>query len=72
MSEHSATPPEAIERWEVAGGTWRLARLEEDRATVELLRCDGGEIVEVLTLRDPRDIRWAAIQRAAAAPATGE
>lgn len=58
-------PPEAVDRWELSGGTWRLARLGEDRATVELLRCDGGEVVERLELREPRDLRWAAVQAAA-------
>lgn len=57
--------PAAIDRWELSGGTWRLASLDERHATVELLRCDGGEVADVLTLRDPHDLRWAAVQRAA-------
>ncbi|CAG7605726.1 flavin reductase family protein [Leucobacter soli] len=59
----AVTPP-AVERWETAGGTWRIAGVDDDSATVELLRCDGGELVETLTLQDPRALRWAAVQRA--------
>ena len=57
-----AVMPGAVERWELSGGTWRLVSFSEDRATVELLRCDGGEIADVLTLREPRELRWAAVQ----------
>lgn len=56
--------PGAVERWELSGGTWRVVSLSGDRAAVELLRCDGGEVAEVLTLRDPRELRWAAVQLA--------
>lgn len=59
-----ARPPAAVDRWETAGGTWAVSALGEGFATVDLLRCDGGEIVESLTLRDPRDLRWASVQRA--------
>lgn len=55
--------PVQVERWETSGGTWRVALLEEDRAIVELLRCDGGEVAEVLTIKEPRDLRWAAVQQ---------
>lgn len=56
--------PAAIERWELSGGTWRLGAFDGERAVVELLRCDGGEVAEILTLREARDLRWAAVQRA--------
>lgn len=59
------SPPEAVERWETAGGTWRVAAVGEGSALVELLRCDGGECVERLSLADPREVRWAQVQRAA-------
>lgn len=58
------SPPEAVIRWETAGGAWRLRGVGEDRASVELLRCDGGEVVEVLELSEPRELRWAAVQAA--------
>lgn len=54
--------PEAIERWETAGGAWIVVRVGERLATVDLLRCDGGETVERLNLTDPEDLRWAAAQ----------
>lgn len=57
-------PPEAVERWEMSGGTWAVTRVGEQTARVELMRCDGGEVVEVLTLREPRELKWAAVQRA--------
>ncbi len=56
--------PESVERWELSGGTWRVLSVAADRATVELRRCDGGEVAEILQLRDLHDIRWAAVQRA--------
>ncbi|GAB2550001.1 hypothetical protein [Leucobacter ruminantium] len=59
-----ATPaqPEAVERWETAGGTWRVASVGEGSAVVELLRCDGGECVELLRLTEPAEVRWARVQ----------
>lgn len=59
-----ARAPEAVERWESAGGAWRIARAGRESAAVELLRCDGGEVVEMLTLREPHELRWAAVQLA--------
>lgn len=56
--------PESVERWETAGGAWRIARVSEDRATVELLRCDGGEVVDLVTLESERDLTWARVQQA--------
>jgi len=60
-----ALTPAAVERWEVAGGTWRVPQVSEDHAIVELISCDGGEVVERLRLDDPRSLRWAAVQHAA-------
>lgn len=57
-------PPAEIERWAQNGGTWNVTRADDESARVELKRCDGGEVVEVLTLRELRDLRWAAVQRA--------
>ncbi|MFT4232575.1 MAG: flavin reductase family protein [Leucobacter sp.] len=61
------SPPAAVERWELAGGTWRVASAGAERATVELRRCDGGEVAETIVLRDPREVRWAQVTRAAEA-----
>lgn len=57
--------PEQLERWELAGGAWRVAEVGEDHALVDLLRCDGGEVVERLQLDHPKHVRWAAVQQAA-------
>lgn len=57
-------PPAAVSRWELLGGTWRVLAAGDAYATVELLRCDGGEVAEMLTLTDPRELRWAAVQLA--------
>ena len=57
-------PPEVVQRWQSSGGTWAVSRVGENSAAVELITCDGGEVVDVLTLREPREIRWAAVQRA--------
>lgn len=59
-----ASPPRAVARWENAGGTWRVAGLSEEAAIVHLMRCDSGEVVEVLELRDRTELRWAAVQMA--------
>ncbi|UOQ56157.1 hypothetical protein MUN78_10665 [Leucobacter allii] len=56
--------PEAVERWERAGGAWRIAEVGADAVSVELLRCDGGEVADLLRLTGERDIRWARARRA--------
>ncbi|WP_449281175.1 hypothetical protein [Leucobacter sp.] len=61
----SVAPPAAVERWELSGGAVRVARVGDAAATVELLRCDGGEVVEMLVLNDPREVRWARVRLAA-------
>lgn len=40
---------EALRRWEGSGGTWRVAVRTPAWLTVELLTCDGGEVMEHLT-----------------------
>lgn len=56
--------PEAVDRWAASGGTWRVASVGEAAATVELLRCDGGEVADRLVLTAERELRWARVQRA--------
>ncbi|MBP1325683.1 nitronate monooxygenase [Leucobacter exalbidus] len=51
--------PEAVARWELNGGTWRVSTVTQTSAAVELRRCDGGEVVDRLTLTQPRDLCWA-------------
>lgn len=60
-----AQMPEAIDRWELNGGTSRVQSVTGDEAVVELRRCDGGEIAELARLTDPRELRWARVQLAA-------
>lgn len=58
MSERFETPA-PVDRWETTGGTWRVLSVLDDVATVELLRCDGGEVVETVALHDPAELAWA-------------
>lgn len=54
--------PDAVDRWETSGGTWRVVNVYDAGALVELLRCDGAEVAERLTLRDAADLSWARLQ----------
>lgn len=56
--------PGDVDRWETSGGTWRVTHVGASSATVELLRCDGGEVADSLTLEGERDLRWARVQQA--------
>ncbi len=67
-----AAPPEAISQWEGAGGTWEVTSAGQARATVELRRCDGGELADIVTLTDAKEVRWAMVQAAIAGPSLGE
>lgn len=57
-----ATPPAAVARWQAGGGQWEVTSVGGDSVTVELRR--GDETVDVLTLLDPKEIRWARVQEA--------
>lgn len=57
-----AAMPAAVDRWELSGGTWAVSHAGGGSATVDLLRCDGGELVERIRLSDPAELRWAAAQ----------
>jgi len=37
-----------LQRWEIAGGTWRLDGRRGDTLTITLCRCDGGEEIDRL------------------------
>lgn len=39
-------------RWEQAGGVWRVTWNDGDVATVALMRCDAGEVVEEVSSSD--------------------
>lgn len=55
--------PAVIERWATAGGTFQVASVGAGSASVDLLRCDGGEIVDSVELTAAEDLRWANVQR---------
>ncbi|MGV1036320.1 MAG: hypothetical protein ACOYD0_04750 [Candidatus Nanopelagicales bacterium] len=38
-----------LQRWEDAGGTWRILARDRRSVTVSLLRCDGGEEADRFT-----------------------
>ncbi|WP_040509760.1 hypothetical protein [Gordonia soli] len=40
-------------RWEAAGGTWRVLRLDSTSASISLRRCDGGEEADRVVSTDP-------------------
>ena len=58
--------PDEITRWETFGGSWRITEVNNERAKVDLLRCDGSEVVETLESREPHFVHWAAVKQAAA------
>jgi hypothetical protein len=43
-----------LQRWEDSGAVWSVVSRRDDRVTVALLRCDGGEEVDRFTSGDPR------------------
>jgi hypothetical protein len=43
-----------LQRWEDSGAVWSVVARTEDRVTVALLRCDGGEEADRFTSDDPR------------------
>ncbi|WP_370061150.1 hypothetical protein [Mycobacterium sp. MAA66] len=45
-------PVEVLQRWEIAGGWWRVIGHSDHEVTVGLFRCDGGEQVDVLRSAD--------------------
>lgn len=54
--------PDAVERWQLSGGEWAVVAVGVRSATVELRRCDAGEVADRLQLREPGELRWAAAQ----------
>jgi hypothetical protein len=47
-------PLEALQRWEIAGGHWRVLSRGPTGLVVSLLRCDGGEEAHRLRTNDQR------------------
>ncbi len=46
-------PVEVLRRWADFGAVWQVVDRAADRATVAMLRCDGGEEVSRFTSSDP-------------------
>jgi hypothetical protein len=49
-------PPDRVaelQRWEDSGAVWSVVSRRQDRVTIALLRCDGGEEVDRFTSEDP-------------------
>jgi hypothetical protein len=42
-----------LQRWEDSGAVWSVVSRRQDRVTIALLRCDGGEEVDRFTSEDP-------------------
>ena len=49
-----------LDRWEGAGGTWRVLARHGDLVTIALLQCDGGSEADPLTSADPGLARYLA------------
>ena len=47
-----------LQRWEDSGAVWSVVARKQDRVTIALLRCDGGEEVDRFTSNDPRLLHY--------------
>jgi uncharacterized protein len=52
--ERSPDVVASLQRWENAGGVWRVLGQDRGAVTVALYRCDGGEEADRFTSSDPR------------------
>lgn len=48
----SDDPVDVLQRWEAAGGLWRIVGRANGYLTVGLFRCDGGEQVDAVRSDD--------------------
>jgi hypothetical protein len=46
-------PLAVLRRWDQSGGGWRVALRAPGRLDLELLTCDGGEVMQRLTAAPP-------------------
>lgn len=58
--ERADDPVGLLNRWEGAGGTWRVIGWRGDSVTISLLQCDGGTEADRLTSADPGLARYLA------------
>jgi hypothetical protein len=54
----TTAPVEVITRWELFGGAWRVIARTDQRVTISLCRCDGGEEQQRLCTDDPALAEW--------------
>lgn len=47
-----------LRRWEDSGAVWSVVSRKDDRVTIALLRCDGGEEADRFTSDDPRLLEY--------------
>lgn len=48
-SPSSAQAAAMVRRWEDSGGTWQVVRSDAHGVTIDLITCDGGEVMEQVT-----------------------
>jgi hypothetical protein len=58
MAEANPDLVPALNRWQHAGGIWRVVFRSADQVTVALCRCDGGEEVERLSTGHTGTLRF--------------
>lgn len=58
--EHFDDPVALLERWEGAGGSWRVLGWRGDTVTISMLQCDGSTEADRLRSADPGLARYLA------------
>lgn len=53
-------PVAILERWEAAGGTWRVLVQRDDAITISLCQCDGDAEADRFTSTSPELARYLA------------
>ncbi len=48
----------AVRRWEQAGGTWKLREARGEHVVVDLITCDGGEVMDQVASSDPEFVAY--------------
>lgn len=59
-AQRVADPSEILERWEGAGGTWRVLGRRGDTVTISLCQCDGATEADRFTCAGPGLARYLA------------
>jgi hypothetical protein len=56
-------PLSDLQRWEDAGGTWRVLSRSANGVVLSLRRCDGGEEVDRITSDNPQLLEYLGTRR---------